>query len=158
MCSSAESAPIEGAEKLGYSPGSGPRLFDQIASQMTEDVLEITSASARRLYTAFASTDMGVNMADMHPLAPLALMNDSAADGELIASRVMVDHSTGICPRSDAKLRLINLEWDQKKQMQERLLELSKTSFVEFKQQFREDNLDEDFATKHLSAFASWLE
>ena len=49
------SSPIEGAIDLGYIHSHGPGLFDEIAAKMAVDVLEISSASARRLSNSLAS-------------------------------------------------------------------------------------------------------
>jgi len=84
-------------------------------------------------------------------------MNQVAGDGELIASRVSVDSKTAICPRSGTKLRLINLERDEKKELHNGLMELSASTFEEFAQKVARDG-SYDKAQKALSDFATWLD
>ncbi len=154
-----DSVPIEGAEELGYS-SCGPKLFDELVQGMAEDVLEITSASARRLYSAFENAlreqNTGKEVPDMHPLAPLPIENDHAADNELIVSRTLVANDTGVCPRSRAKLRLINLEPEERTETFRTLLKLAETAYREWNEKWgRETN---DRALVALGEFATWLE
>lgn len=152
-----DSKPIEGAVEIGYAP-NGPDLLNQIMEEMSEDVLEISSASARRLYNAFQAgfqgTDMGKNLAEIHPLAPLAIVNDPATDGELIASRVLIDAETGTCPRSAARLRLLQLTTDQKEQLRVSLSELANTQYEEFGNWKKK----RDHAVKALANFSRLLD
>jgi hypothetical protein len=154
-----DSVPIEGAEELGYS-SCGPKLFDELVQGMAEDVLEITSASARRLYSAFENAlreqNTGKEVPDMHPLAPLPIENDHAADNELIVSRTLVANDTGVCPRSRAKLRLINLEPEERTETFRTLLKLAETAYREWNEKWgRETN---DRALVALGEFATWLD
>merc|ERR1719437_129164 len=45
--------PIPQAIELGYSSTHGTTLFNELLTDMSNDVLEINSSSARRLYNAF---------------------------------------------------------------------------------------------------------
>lgn len=122
---------------------------------MADDVLEISSASARRLYNAIAEGCQGYKntLQPIRSLAGLATDNTQAKTDELLASRVTVGETTGICPRSDVKLQLIKLEKDQRKELHEGLIKLSNTRFEEFSQ----NEITSDYAEKSLNEFANWL-
>ena len=156
---SSDSNPIDGAEELGYSSACGPKLFDKLVSDMSEDVLEITSASARRLYSAFENAFEGQAMAKklvkMHPLAPLSINHEPAEDGELIVSRVLVPTDSGVCPRSGAALRLINLEPEERKQTLDTLLKLAETTHQAWSGQV---GTNDGSALVALREFSDWLE
>ena len=126
---------------------------------MAEDVLEITSASARRLYGAFenALREQGSDreFVEMHPLAPLSIENVPGADDELIVSRVLVADDTGVCPRSGAKLRLINLKNDEREQTRKSLLNLAESAYLAW---IGKDIQDDGRALLSLGEFANWLE
>jgi len=157
---SLDADPIEGAVQLGYASPCGPKLFDQLAGQMAEDVLEITSASARRLYSAFENAlreqDNGKEIVEMHPLAPLSVDNDPAVDDELIVSRTLVADNSGICPRSGAKLRLINLEPDERERTRNTLLKLAESTYNEWNEKWGYEG--DERALMSLTRFADWLE
>lgn len=156
---SSDSNPVDGAEELGYLPACGPKLFDKLVSDMAADVLEITSASARRLYGVFANAFEGKAMAKklvkMHPLAPLSINNEPAEDGELIVSRVMVPTDSGVCPRSGAALRLINLKPEERKQMLDTLLKLAETTHLSWSER---GGTNDGSALVALREFSDWLE
>ncbi len=147
---------IENVRDLGYKHASGPELLDEVLNEMSEDVLEITSASARRLYNAIATGFHGVEGVDLKPinsLGGLVMNNATAKADELIASRVSIGATTGICPRSGAKLQLIKLQRDQRQQLHQGLLELAATSYEEYSGNINSINI----AEKNLNAFADWL-
>jgi len=155
-CFRSNAVDIEGAKELGYNHSSGPLLFDELMMEMSEDVLEITSASARRLYNAFATGfQEHSNLQPIHSLGGLATENIEARPDELIASRVTVGETTATCPRSGVKLNLIKLEDHQRTQLQNSLLQLSTNSFEEFAQNNR---IDTDYAAQQLNKFADWLD
>lgn len=127
------SEPIKGAAEAGYPNGSGPLLFDQLATELSEDAVEISSGLAKRLYNALErgfSNDntLSRKLDPLHMLEPLKVFNDSAQPNDLIASRVQLNENTGRCPRSGAELRLLNLNQDEKKQLQDSLLYLASST------------------------------
>lgn len=152
------SNPIDGAIDLGYSVSCGPKLFDEIVQEMAEDVLEVSSASARRLYNAlaigFKDEHMARNLKEMHSLAGMAHLNKSASANELVASRVTVDEKTAICPRTGATLRLIMLEQDEKSKLKLSLQELASIELVKFSK----GKADSKRAVEELDHFADWLD
>ncbi len=135
---------------------------------MSDDILEISSASARRLYNAIAEGFQGITenkkekerennkLKPIHTLGGLVTDNEKARPCEVIASRVTVGTTNGICPRSGVKLQLINLESDHRRQLHRRLLQLSNSRFEKFSN-FASTESD-NYASKHLNSFAQWLE
>jgi hypothetical protein len=156
-----DSPPVAGASELGYSPAKGPELLNQLATSLAEEVLEISSASAKRLHTAvthaFMGSKSGRNLKPQHPLAALQEENYRAEADEVIASRVRIDHKTGICPRSGASQRLIYLESGQRNKLKEGLLELAQKEYDLFTKN-RKLKKTEIIASEYLRRFASWLE
>lgn len=158
--------PIEGAQKIGYAPSSGPELFDALVSEMAEDALEITSASARRMSNAFAvgfkGDAMAKNLKEMHSLAGIPPCNDAALDTELVASRVTVSAETAECPRTGATLRLILLGEAQRSTLHDSLLDLSKAAIEQLQPSRvprRGGSLsDSEYAARELSRFSTWLD
>lgn len=150
---------VDGICDLGYIHASGPELFDELLNEMAEDVLEITSASARRLYNAIATGFEGVEGVELKPidsLGGLVTNNVKAEKNELIASRVTIGETTGICPRSGAKLQLIKLQRDERQQLHQSLLQLATSRFEEFSGDDR-DGDSMDYAERSLNSFADWL-
>jgi len=162
-----DSPPIEGAIDIGYKHSCGPELFDEIATEMSNEALEITSASARRLYNSLAigfenkddSTghdSLISTLKEVHPLAPMPLTMQPAQRNELVASRVILDRSTGICPVTNAHQRLILLEPEQRKQLHDELLELSREQYANYTRD--ESKNSGERAAQELRKFADWLD
>eukprot|EP00536_Pseudo-nitzschia_multiseries_P012511 jgi/Psemu1/244626/estExt_Genewise1.C_4820012 len=157
---------IDGIEDLEYSKHHGPALFDALASELAEHSIEITSASAKRLYNAFQrgfeghnhndpndnSNSNNYNLRRLHLLESLRTDNDLARPDELIVSRVKIDASTGLCPRSGSRLRLINLDSAQKQRFRDGLSHLVSSSYQE-----RHHTRKADVADK-LNKFGEWLQ
>jgi len=159
------SLPVKGAVDIGYTHENGAGLFDEIVAEMSEDVLEISAASARRMHNALAQglkDELFTNKVEpIHSLAGVPMRNDLAGENDFIASRVSVGKATGTCPRSGVTLRLIKLEGDQQKQLHKSLLELSRNRFEEFvgKQRMgRHGYANEDYAADKLNEFSAWLD
>jgi len=164
------SPPIEGAQDLGYRHSHGPALFDELASEMAADALEISSSSAVRLYNALAigfnnqsesnsdsdDTTAVSTLKEVHPLMSMPLTRQHANSNELVASRVSLDRSTGTCPVTDAQQRLIVLEPDQRKQLHSDLLDLSTEQFVKFAGKKAGDH--DNRAREQLQVFSDWLD
>jgi hypothetical protein len=114
----------------------GPELLDLLASEMAAIAFEIPSASAKRLYNSFQSGfsgyyGPGCDLDQLHILQSLSACNDMAAPDALVASRVSLDKMTGKCPRTGAHLRLINLDAEEKQQLQNSLLTLAGIAYEE---------------------------
>ena len=149
-----DAEPIVGIEELPYPVKCGPELFNALASELADNSVEISSASAKRLYNAFQrGNDPNKNLKQLHLLESLKTKNDVAKPDELIVSRVQIDESTGRCPRSEAQLRLIKLDPIQKKQFQDALLYLVKSSYLE-----RHRNSTKTDVADKLSKFGEWIQ
>lgn len=126
---------------------------------MAADVLEISSSSARTLYNSLAIGFHGKSsLKEVHPLTPMPLSRDLANNSEVVASRVSLDRSSGICPVTNAQQRLIVLEPDQRAQLHNDLLKLSTEQFAKYHSEKRRDNDSPDRARDQLLAFSNWLD
>ena len=168
-----DSPPIEGSKDLGYIHSHGPGLFDELATDMAADALEISSSSARRLYNALAVGFQSDNspykehksengkyvvstLKEVHPLMSMSLTWQPAHSNELVASRVTLDRSTGICPVTNAQQRLIILEPNQRTRLHHDLLNLSTEQFAKFAGRRSDDSPFR--AREHLQVFSDWLD
>ena len=162
-CFREDAEPIDIATDLGYSQTSGLGLFDELVAEMAEDIMEITAASARKMYNAlaigFKDKHEGRNLQEMHSLAGMRVFNDVAEHDEVVASRISVDHETGVCPRTKARLRLVMLDEEQRKQLRASLAKLAASETAKFargnKQKEKEDA---QRAVEEMNRFADWLE
>jgi len=171
-----DSPPIEGAIDLGYDHSHGPALFDELATEMAADALEITSSSARRLYNALAigfpnessspssnpenqDTDVVVStLKEVHPLMSMPITRQLANGNTLVASRVSLDRSTGVCPVTEAQQRLVVLEEDQRGQLHNDLLDLSTEQFTKFAGKMKGKDSADNKAREELQSFSDWLD
>ena len=162
-CFSHDSTPIECAKDIGYENECGPNLFNELLNEMSEDVLEISSASARRLHNAlvvgFESEKAMKLPKPIHSLAGVVLNNELAEDDELVASRVSIASKTGLCPRSGIRLRLIKLDKSHRSQLHSQLMNLSGERYQEFTQKKKFIRAeDKNYAANRLNDFSNWLE
>ena len=178
MCHcSNDASPVDSANELGYNNSHGPQLFDEIAKDMAENVLEISSASARKLSNALAAgfkdaldpdsegenSDNIVSIVkEAHPLAPIPVSKNRAMANELVACRVLLNRLTGTCEVTGAQQQLILLESSQRKQFLVDLIELSKTQYTNYTKNIgsrdkHAANDSEDKAAEQLQKFSDWL-
>ena len=176
MLYSNDASPIEGATDLGYEYSCGPRLLDEIVSDMAENVLEISSASARRLSNSLASGSKDIPKADSgnlhsvvsklkeaHPLAPMQVSKEAAPINEVVACRVLLDRSTGVCEVTGAQQQLILLGPDQRKQLHNDLIDLAGNQYTNYMKDIdlvRDKHAASDSAnkaTEQLQKFSDWL-
>ena len=168
--------PIEGAYDLGYVHYQcGPNFFDCLISEMAEDVLEISDSCATQIRNAFVRGFKHLESAKDLQAVPsdctMAPVKEVAASNTLVVCRVSVNDTSAICPRTEARLRLIHLQKDQRQHMHDTLLKMADTQFeaydakLEAKNNKKKNNnntpmnkLDADFAGNELRRFAQWLE
>jgi len=79
-----------------------------------------------------------------------------AGSNELVASRVSLDRSTGICPVTNAQQRLIVLEPNQRTQLHDDLLKLSTEQYAKFAGRRSDDSPLR--AKEQLQVFSDWLD
>lgn len=131
---------------------------------MAADALEISSSSARRLYNSMAvgfrsdgsNSELKNSLKEAHPLMSMSLTWQPAGSNELVASRVSLDRSTGICPVTNAQQRLIVLEPNQRTQLHDDLLKLSTEQFAKFAGRRSDDSPFR--AKEQLQVFSDWLD
>lgn len=152
-----DSKEIDGIEELLYPAKHGTELLNILMLELADHSIEITSASAKRLYNAFERGFQGdnpkLNLKQLQLMESLPTNNELAEPDELIVSRVQLDESTGKCPRSGEQLRLINLDSKQKKNFQEALLCLISSSYQE-----RHPNATKTDVAYRLNRFGEWLQ
>lgn len=147
-----DSDSIAGVAKLGYSLDSGPELFDLLAQELADNFVEITAASAKRLYNACQRGFQDSKLKPLHLLESISPCNDPAEPNELVVSRVTLDATNGMCPRTGTHLRLIGLDTDQKEQLRNGLTNLATTAYTE------RSTKHSSKAELELKKFADWLE
>ena len=134
---------------------------------MATEALEISSASARRLYNSLAigfqskrdsanSKSVVSRLKEAHPLMSMALAKSPADSNEVVSCRVSLDRCTGICPVTNVQQRLLILEPDQRKQLHDDLLKLSTEQFAKFLGRKSADSPDR--AREQLQVFSDWLD
>ena len=145
------------AKDIGSSI-TGPALFDELAQEMANDILEINNASARLLADAFS---LGFSETTADLAVPC---HDVANPNEVIVSRVMVDAKTALCPRTGAKLQLFQLTERHRLHVHDTLLEMARLQYEEFKvkltakfKERTETMADGGFAQEEIAKFSEWL-
>lgn len=153
-----DSEEVEGGKDLGYDSVSGPKLLDALITEMAQDVLDISEESALILQQGFAA---GFQCA-ANSLDPITSL---CGNDMMIASRVAVDHDTGKCPATDATLRLIVLEPEQREHVHDTLLEMARAKSMDYtaklaaKGRVTHDHIEKaELATKILKDFSDWLD
>jgi hypothetical protein len=173
---------IPGVLEAGYTEERGPLLLDEIVAEMALDIMELSETAAQTIYQSlqqgFLNVDLNstvetsrdnrneedgmvaIGMPTIQELSPAA---ETGRDGVLVG-RVTIDDSTGICPSSGAKLRLLTLDASQRKHVHDTLLTMAKLQHQEFIKNSKKkvtNNMSEDendHGLKELSRFSGWLE
>lgn len=154
-----DSSTVEGFDQCGFTSSHGAGLFDEIATEMASDILELTESASKQIMDAFlvgftGKTDEEPTIGDSE--IP-RVSGTSDMDG-LHIGRVHIDQATGLCPASGAKLRLFGLDEDQRQHVHDTLLEMARLSYQEFtKNRERGGEEDQDFGFQQLSRFSEWL-
>ena len=128
---------------------------------MSTSISEISASSARRLHNALAwgfqgQSNLSQNLEPVPSLAGVPVNNRQAKPKELVASRVSIGETTGVCPRTQVTLRLEKLDESGKDQLRTSLYSLANERFQHFDR--RRATSDPNFAANELKGFAEWLE
>ena len=153
--------PVMGAKADGVHLSHGLDLLNDIATQMAVDVTEIPIGSAKRLYNAFVAGSPADSLRVITSFAPLPLVEDRASNGELVLDRVRIDPTTGVCPRTGVKLRLIRLEEDESVTLKESIYKLARTMQVKFHENHKSPEakkIPKARADENLQDFFRWLD
>jgi hypothetical protein len=159
-----DARPIEGATEYGFTVARGPWLLDEIASEMADEMLELTESAAKILFNSFQlgftddSIDIVLETDD--EVIPQCL----ELDERLLVGRVTVNDTTAVCPESGAQLRLFKLTNSQRRHVHDTLLEMAASQHEEFGETLKArgklsetDPRDGNYAIKELSKFSEWL-
>ena len=140
------------------SSTTGPTLFDELAHEMADDILEINNASARLLADAFS---LGFSETTSDLTVPC---HDIADPNDVVVSRVMVDAKTALCPRTGATLQLFQLTEGHRVHVHDTLLEMARLQYEEFKvkltakfKERTETMADGIYAQEEIAKFSNWL-
>ena len=152
---------------LGFSADIGPGLFNDIVSEMGEDLLELTEDAVITISESLRGS-FGLNVSS--PLLEEGLMGlekgllrDDTKDRALFTGRVLVDAATGICNATGTKLRLFALTNEQRRHVHDTLLEMAASQHEEYGEKLRAKGkvkVDRDgtYAREQLLEFSSWLQ
>ena len=163
-----DSLPITDACDLGYSPGFGAKLLDQILSDTADDIFDLTASLAvqirNSLVVGFGGLDVSRNLWKVPPDCTLLPMLEEADENELLACRVTISNSA-LCPRTNAKLRLIMLAKEERKRVHDSLVDMANADFDVYNSKLADklqnpniDQYEEGFSGKELEKFTTWLE
>lgn len=151
------SKPIDGATDAGFSVAHGAGLFNELAKEMSEDILELTEETALQLTADFMT---GFDLPPVDPESnDIPILSGEKCETPVNVGEVEIDPSTGICRFSGAKLRLFALAEEQRQHVHDTLLEMARLSYQEFSQKSkRKITEDEDHGYTELLRFSEWLE
>jgi len=165
-----DSEAVEGVEEFGYAKGRGAALFDAIATEMADDVVEITAVNAKEIrngfVAGFSGSELIRNLSQVPYDCDLASVAGEASEDELVANRVTIEPKSTLCPRTKAQLRLILLEDSQRSKVLDMLLDMADTQFEAYENKLQQKGNksskanppEENYAGKHLEGFANWLD
>ena len=157
-------APDERMIEAGFSQ-TGPALFDALATEMAEDLLEFNETTAALLYRSFQSvlTSSPPSYSDLAALPPATTRSSSTVTS--IMGRVTIDPSTCQCPATNVKLQLFSLTTEQRQMVKKTLLEMASSQHEEFASKMRERGKKRQdpasssgaYALEQLATFADWV-
>jgi Zc3h12a-like Ribonuclease NYN domain len=128
-------SPIESATDLGYRAPCGPGLLNHIVEEMSNDVMDIPLASAKRLHNAFAEGFPESGLQVDRSLLPLMRAVGPAPQGALVVSKVHVDPATGECTRTGVRLRLIQLTAAERLKLKDTIVSMARSGQEKFEQE-----------------------
>lgn len=147
---------IDGTSDAGFAATHGPSLFDQLANEMAEDILELTEPAAKHLLNSFA-TGFSIGSIDSDGDIPTLRSGEETKRLPLTVGRVEIDGTTALCPVTGATLRLIALDEDQRQHVHDTLIKMAGIQFVEFTKNRRKP-IEENLGILELARFSKWME
>lgn len=143
--------------------GGGSEGLDGLVQDMARDLIAIPEGAAKRLRNGLALGYPELGLEPCSAVAPLPLVveTEEQQSSSFYADRVKIDPTTGLCPKSGIKLRLIHLSDAMKTQLAQRLLSMANDTYEKFQEKvmptanapIRRKVLPED----HLESFFNWL-
>lgn len=154
-------------EQAGF-PATGPPLWDTLATEMADDLLELNETTATVLFESLRDSYGQTNdvLSDREEsFEPSVIQNITTASSDsLTIGRVTVNPATGICPVAKTQLRLFALTESQQATVHSALLDMAAAQHEEFTDRLRsKGKLKEGVATngtyalEQLAVFAEWL-
>lgn len=150
-----DAKPLEGLSGSGFSNTAGLGLFDEVATYMSEEIIDIPDNMAKLLRSGLAESFPECLVDDSSPLAPLPLASERKHDA-LLADRVIVPNDSGVCPVSGIKLRLIQISDNNRLSLIDSLLSLSKVTYQNYIA--KQGNMPNKSPDEHLKSFYEWLD
>jgi hypothetical protein len=182
-------APIKSSQKvmreLKFNSSSGPALFDELCSELANDLLELDESSAALLMDGLID---GFNLPSPKYFAAGWISDiskwfyylighhlHSKTKRRLFVQRVSIDNTTAYCPETGARLRLLTLSKQQKRQVHDSLLQMATSEQEKFSDKeasrkgsqtkvlIKEGKMSNhgaknaSYALKELSLFSDWL-
>jgi hypothetical protein len=126
----------KGMKDLNFVASSGPALFDELCTEMADDILELDESSAATIMdglsigfnnttpTAFTTGWLSDISRWFHYFVSSSLVQPKAKP-RIYIERVSVDNATALCPISGAQLRLLTLSKQQKRNVHDSLLQMA---------------------------------
>jgi pentatricopeptide repeat protein len=152
--------PIDGAREANFSATHGPELFDELVTEMANDILELSESAVMELSRGFRDGYNGTSANDPAGNS----MGPRTGSGDVVIQRVEIP-STGICPLTGVKLRLLSLDDSQRQHVHDNLLEMARLQSQQFVSGSQnkvkvvsETETDVNIGYEELSRFSEWLE
>lgn len=141
----------------------GPQLWDELCTNMSDDLLDLTEEAAARIWNALISTNSDRSPTICSEKASVALAIPPSDANVPIVGRVSVDEETGICRTSGAQLRLFALTTDQRRHVHDTLLDMAAAQQREYGDKLKvQGKVLEDrngsYAREELAKFSAWLQ
>ena len=152
---------------IGYSHTCGPKLFDEIATEMANRAKEISSSSAQRLYNSLINgfsddpilrhrSALISSLQEPTSVEHIPSIQCPAKINALVACRVMLDRYTGKCPVTKTQQHIMNLSTSQKRQIYDGLFKVAKDQYDKSPDKKHNDSAER--AVTELKKFSDWLE
>jgi hypothetical protein len=154
---------IQGATENGFTVACGPGLLDEIASELADEMLELTESAAKLIFDSFRlgfTNDPDAVTVEVDEGVPQCLELDEG----LLLGRVRVNGTTAVCPESGARLRLFTLTNNQRRHVHDTLLDMAASQHEEYGgtlkargKKTEQDSRNGTFAYDELAKFSKWL-
>ena len=148
----------------GFS-SSATKLFDELATQMAEDLLELDDNAAVTLYKGLvAGLNQEVNQTSTVGNEILSIPAcRTFGNGELSIGRVAINEITGVCSATGVKLRRLTLDDEQRSHVHDTLLEMAYSLQEEYRATAKIKNNKSalppsgEYCREQLQNFSNWL-
>lgn len=167
-----EATPIPGLSSEDgrdlFNHSRGPNLLDDLLTEMTEDVLEMSEESAEMIVDGF-SKGFDQQAESKHEVnESIQVLTSKDTINRLTIGKVHIPSESAHCPATGAKLRLLSLDETQRQHVHDTLLEMARHQSFAFlsnrKITKRKTNAlneylnDENRGYDELLRFSEWLE